>query len=98
LDNYGIVVLEKTKGKPPKGENKMEGFTVMNGKREKPGKKPVPAHDYKELVKIAKECIGLEDREDLERHWSDSEDFFETAVWCLEDALIKAYKLGKGSK
>lgn len=48
------------------------------------------------LIKIATECIlELEGREDLEAHNSDSEDFFETSVWALKEALFAAYNLGK---
>lgn len=52
--------------------------------------------ELKKLVKIAREsCPALKEREDLEERKCDSEDFYEIAVWCLKDALIKAYNLGK---
>ena len=71
---------------------------VMNSHQEKNGKKPIPMHDYKKLIKIALDNVpGLEGRQDLERLWSDSADFFETTVWTLEDVLVKAYQLGKSS-
>lgn len=38
----------------------------------------------------------LEGRGDLEAHGNDSEDFIEISVWTLEEALVKAYELGKG--
>ena len=50
----------------------------------------------KKLAQIAREkIIGLEGRPDLERHYSDEEDFIEIAVWDLEEALAAAYELGK---
>lgn len=52
--------------------------------------------ELKKLVKIAREsCPSLNGREDLEERRSDSEDFYEIAVWCMKEALIKAYSLGK---
>lgn len=51
---------------------------------------------YKKLVKIANEYIPeLNNRPTLKAMKSDSLDFFETAVWSLEEALIAAYELGK---
>lgn len=54
--------------------------------------------EMKKLVNIARENIpALEDRRNLEARDNDAEDFFETAVWCLKDALIAAYELGKAT-
>ena len=51
------------------------------------------------LVTIAKENIAaMENRTDLERHYSDEEDFLDIAVWELKTILINAYELGKKSK
>ena len=47
---------------------------------------------------VHKNIPELENRKDLEARYSDSEDFFETSVWSLKDALIAAYELGKNSK
>ena len=56
------------------------------------------AAEMKKLVKIAQEHIpALEDRKDLERQYSSEADFFETAVWCLQDALAAAYEAGKAA-
>ncbi len=52
----------------------------------------------KELLEIVHNFIGLEDRTDLEEHKTDDEDFFETSIWGLKDALLAAYELGKQSK
>lgn len=55
-------------------------------------------NEKKKLLKIAQEHIpALEGRENLEAQNCDEEDFFETAVWCLEAALAAAYELGKKS-
>lgn len=52
-----------------------------------------------QIVKIAQENIPeLETREDLERHYWDEEDFFETSVWSLKAALEAAYELGRKSR
>lgn len=52
--------------------------------------------ELKKLVEIAQRTIpALNGRGDLERRYSDDEDFFETAVWCIKDALLQAYELGK---
>ena len=54
--------------------------------------------ELEKLVKIAQENIpSLENRQDLERHRNDEEDFFDISVWCLKDALIAAYELGKAT-
>ena len=51
------------------------------------------------LVTIAKEnIVAMENRTDLERHYSDEEDFLDIAVWELKTILINAYELGKKSK
>ncbi len=51
------------------------------------------------LLKIAQETIvNMETRADLERHYSDEEDFMDIAVWELKEALTSAYELGKSSK
>jgi len=52
--------------------------------------------ELKQLVAIAQANIpSLENRPDLEARNSDSEDFYDVAVWCIKDALIEAYELGK---
>jgi hypothetical protein len=52
--------------------------------------------NLKKLVKIAEESIPeLEGRGDLEARNSDSEDFFETSVWSLKEALRAAFEYGK---
>ena len=52
--------------------------------------------NLKKLVKIAEESIPeLEGRGDLEAHNSDREDFFETSVWSLKEALRAAFEYGK---
>lgn len=49
----------------------------------------------KELAMIAEKHIPeLDGRGDLEQHYSDSKDFFETSVWSLEEALMAAYLYG----
>ena len=49
-----------------------------------------------ELTKIAeKHHWIIRGRGDLESRNSDSEDFFETSVWNLKDALLEAYELGR---
>jgi|GEM_PF-955091 len=69
----------------PKRRQKKEGNTMT-------------AAELQKLVNIARENIPeLEARQDLEAHNSDSEDFFETSVWSLKDALIAAYELGKAT-
>lgn len=52
--------------------------------------------ELERLISIAQENIPcLENRKDLERHFSDDEDFYDISVWCLKNALIAAYELGK---
>lgn len=56
------------------------------------------AKELQRLVQIARENIPeLEERPDLEAHNNDSEDFFETSIWSIKDALVAAYELGKAS-
>ena len=40
----------------------------------------------------------MENRSDLEQHFSDEEGFFEISVWGLKDALVAAYELGKKNR
>lgn len=55
--------------------------------------------ELNELVKIAQENLtAMENRADLERHYSDEEDFMDISVWELQAALTAAYELGKASK
>lgn len=50
----------------------------------------------KKLLEIAKAAsASIEMRGNLERKWSDGEDFIEVAVWSIEEMLEKAYELGK---
>lgn len=57
---------------------------------------PVTEAELLELVKIAQKKIpSLNGREDLEARNMDELDFYDVAVWCLKDALIAAYQLGK---
>ena len=54
--------------------------------------------EYKKLVKIAQENIpALEGRADLEAQNMDDLDFLDVSVWCLKDALVAAYELGKAA-
>ena len=49
-----------------------------------------------ELLKIAMEnSVEIEERGDLKRHYSDSEDFIEVPVWGIEEMLKQAYELGR---
>ena len=55
--------------------------------------------ELNQIVKVSQENIILmENRSDLERHFSDEEDFFEISVWGLKDALVAAYELGKKNR
>lgn len=55
--------------------------------------------ELNKIIKIAQENIPeLENRKDLEQHYTDDEDFFETSIWSLKAALEAAYELGKQSK
>lgn len=52
-----------------------------------------------ELLRVARETIlAMENRTDLERRFSDEEDFLDVAVWELKAALTAAFKLGKASR
>jgi len=46
------------------------------------------------LNTIAREALGLET---LETRKSDSLDFHDIAVWCVKDALERAYEAGRAS-
>lgn len=49
----------------------------------------------KKLLEIAKRnSASVEERGDLERWWSDSEDFIEVPIWGIKAMLEEAYKLG----
>ena len=52
----------------------------------------------KTLWQIAKTSYVLEDRGDLEQHWSDEEDFVDIAVWEIERLMAEAYEAGRRSK
>ena len=55
--------------------------------------------DLEKLVKIVNQnVVTMEKRTDLERHYSDEEDFFDIAVWELKTVLEAAYELGKKSR
>lgn len=55
--------------------------------------------DLEKLVKIVNQnVVTMEKREDLERHYSDEEDFFDIAVWELKTVLEAAYELGRKSR
>ena len=55
--------------------------------------------ELNQIVKIAQEnIISMENRSDLEQHFSDEEDFLEISVWGLKDALVAAYELGKKNR
>ena len=55
--------------------------------------------ELNQIVKIAQEnIISMENRSDLEQHFSDEEDFFEISVCGLKDALVAAYELGKKNR
>ena len=51
--------------------------------------------EYKKILKAAKTIPVISQRGDLTRKYSDREDFFETSVWSLEEALITAFLAGK---
>lgn len=49
----------------------------------------------KQLLNIAKaNSAAIDERGDLVRRWSDSEDFVEVPVWGIEEMLKQAYELG----
>jgi hypothetical protein len=60
--------------------------------------KNLSAKKQKELLEIAKKAIYAEERGSLEAKGNDSEDFIETSVWSLAEALKEAYLFGKASK
>lgn len=52
--------------------------------------------EMNKLTRIAIKHFGaVEERGSLNTRDNDQEDFFEVAVWCLKDALVEAYSLGK---
>lgn len=52
-----------------------------------------------ELLRVARETIlAMENRTDLERRFSDEEDFLDIAVWELKAALTAAFELGEASR
>ena len=52
-----------------------------------------------ELLRAARETIlAMENRTDLERRFSDEEDFLDIAVWELKAALTAAFELGEASR
>lgn len=54
--------------------------------------------ELKNLVKIAQENIpAMRGRADLEAQHMDELDFLDVSVWCLKDALVAAYELGKAA-
>lgn len=55
-------------------------------------------NELKKLVDIAQENIpAMEGRADLEAQGLDDLDFLDVSVWCLKDALVAAYELGKAA-
>ena len=55
--------------------------------------------DLEKLVKIVNQnVVTMEKREDLERHYSDEDEFFDIAVWELKTVLEAAYELGRKSR
>ena len=55
--------------------------------------------DLEKLVKIVNQnVVTMEKRTDLERHYSDEEDFYDIAVWELKTVLEAAYELGRKSR
>lgn len=55
--------------------------------------------EQQELLEIAKKAIyAIEERGSLEAMDNDNEDFIETSVWSLKEALEQAYLLGKATK
>jgi|GEM_PF-3032054 len=68
---------------------------LLNGKLCK-AKVVVSKSAYKKLLEIAKKnyLLGHNGRENLDTHNWDSQDFYEVAVWSINDALQEAYQLG----
>ena len=61
-------------------------------------KKQISKKELEKLYEIAENHIPeLRGRGNLDTKNNDSDDFFETAVWSLKDALIEAYKLGQSA-
>lgn len=55
--------------------------------------------DYENLLKIAKQTLpAIRERGDLETRDHDAEDFIETSVWSLKEALIQAFESGRKQK
>ena len=72
-------------------------MTLANGNKDLISEHTTPLED--KLTKIANEHIPeLENRKHLKSLYSDHDDFFETSVWSLEDALKAAYELGKNER
>lgn len=58
-------------------------------------KKQISKATEKKLLEIAKaNSVEIENRGDLKRRYSDSEDFVEVSVWGIEEMLKAAYELG----
>ena len=73
-----------------------EDYTIVEVVPDEPD--TVTDAELLELVKIARKNIpSLNGREDLEAQHMDEKDFLDVAVWCLKDALIAAYELGKAT-
>lgn len=55
--------------------------------------------EYEALLQMAKETsVAVGERGDLERRYSDGEDFLDQAVWSLKEMLINAYMMGKNAR
>ena len=55
--------------------------------------------ELEKIIKIAREnIVTMENRNDLERHFNNEEDFLDIAVWELKTVLLAAYELGRKSK
>lgn len=69
-------------------ENKAETFKNATKARQ--------AKIEDQITQLALEMIpALEGRSDLEEHGNDAEDFLDTSIWSLKDALMAAYRLGQ---
>ena len=52
-----------------------------------------------QILEVAKKAIyAVETRGDLEQRGNDEDDFIEVGVYSLEQALHRAYELGKNAK
>ena len=70
----------------PKGKSNESGETKM---------KTLSKALERKVFEIAKkEVYGLDKRGNLKPHYCDDEDFIEISVWCLENALVEAYRAG----